>query len=80
MSAGDEATTRARREAARQGALERARELGHAPSNWQRIGARMDAALCARCSRPVYVAVTAREGAIITGGSALEESCGSFLE
>ncbi len=75
MSAGDQAAARARREAARQGAVERARELGHAPGDWQRIGTRMDAALCARCSRIVYVAVTAREGAIITGGSALEERC-----
>ena len=75
MSAGDEATARARREAARQDAVERARELDHTPRNWQRIGARMDAALCARCSRLVYVAVTVREGAIITGGSALEERC-----
>ncbi len=49
--------------------------LGHDLQRWHRVGARMDATLCRRCSLVVYVAIRARTGEVVTGGPALEERC-----
>jgi hypothetical protein len=71
----EDAWARARMAAAREGVEERALALEHDLGSWRRVGRRMDAAMCSRCSRIAYV-VAEREGAIIAGGTALEELCG----